>query len=80
MNTFDAEQTAALEALTSRHNASAGTSLTPDQYLDLVCLNLVNDEVKAAFARSVERLSTAAASLPYQQRLGLIAQVEASIA
>lgn len=79
MNTFNAEQTAALQALAARHNESAGTSLTLEQYLDLVCLNLVDDEVKAAFDRSVARLSNAAASLPYEQRLALIDQVESSL-
>lgn len=78
MNTFNAEQSAALQALVDRHNESAGTSLAPNQYLDLVCLNFVNDEVRAAFDRSVNRLSDAAASLPYEQRLALIAQVESS--
>ena len=79
MNTFNTEQTAALKALTDRHNESAKTSLTPEQYLDLVNLNLVNDEVRAAFVSSVQRLSDAAANLSYEQRLALISQVESSL-
>jgi len=35
MNTYNAEQTAALQALTDRYNESAGTTLTPDEYLDV---------------------------------------------
>lgn len=79
MPQLNAEQEAALQALTDRHNASAGTSLSPNEYLDLVILGVINAEVDAAFARAVTRLSAAAATLSYEQRLALIAQVESSM-
>jgi hypothetical protein len=81
MNTssLNTEQLAALQARTSSHNAASGGSLTAQEYLDRCSLAIVDAWVAADFQAAVARLGQAAASLTYEQRLALIAQVEAQL-
>lgn len=78
--TLDAEHLDALTALVTAHNEQAGTTLSAEQYLEAVLSGIIADKVRQRFAASVERIGAAAASLPYEARLGLIAQVEAALA
>jgi hypothetical protein len=77
---LDAEETAALAGMVERHNEADKTSLTPTEYLELVCTNLVREEVKKNFDAVANQLVTAAKSLPYEARAALVDELTAKLA
>ena len=70
------EQLAALETL--HHGYELNTN-TVEEFLADILLERINAQAKTAYDASVARLGSAAASLPYEARLALIAQVEAQL-
>jgi len=73
--TLDAEQQAALEDLRSEYDPAA----TNGEYLAEVLRGAIQGRVEANYRASVERLGEAAKTLPYEQRVALIQQVESQI-
>lgn len=71
------ERQDALADLVSRYNELVETPLTGDQYLDLVCLNMIDAHVGVLYEAALKRLGDGARNLPYSSRQALIAQVEA---
>ncbi len=67
-----AVQTAAIQALTTRYNAQAKTSLTPIQYLLLVLTNLATQEVKEQTKTGKQALAAAIDGIPEDKRAAFI--------
>ena len=73
--TLDEEQTDALESLRLAYDET----LTAEEYLLTVLMGVINSEVNRKFEVAAAGLVADAKSLPYQTRLGLIAQVRAAV-
>ena len=73
--TLDEEQTDALESLRLAYDEN----LTVEEYLSTVLMGVINSEVNRKFEVAAAGLVSDAKSLPYQTRLGLIAQVRAAV-
>ena len=78
--TLNTEQQAALNSLKESHKLQTGLNLTDDEYINTVMLGIINDETKRLFDAAVQRLATAAASMPYDARMSIVAQVESQVA
>jgi hypothetical protein len=77
--TLDTEQTAALDELLADYNATLVTPVTAEDYLQAVLIGAVNDKVAQRFEATASSLVEAARQLSYEDRLALIAQVEAAV-
>lgn len=78
--TLTDEQTDALNAKVAERNAlKPAKPYTAESHLQECLLGLVNGYTTEAYNAAVRRIGEAAAILPYEQRLALIAQVEGSI-
>lgn len=79
---LDAEQTASLQARVDELNTSAKpeTLYTPETYLLRSLTAEIASYVAADFQAAVSRIATAAKTLPFDQRLALITQIESQIA
>ena len=77
--TLDTEHQAALDAMLTRYNEFADTSLTETEYLALILNNAIGAEVQARFNAEVARIGNAASVLSYEDRQDLIAQIEAQL-
>lgn len=76
------EQQDALSAVVATANASLGEDATPytsETYLAMLLEKSLTSYVRTAYEQSLQRLGNAAATLPYADRLALIAQVESAI-
>lgn len=78
--TLDAEQRAALDSLRANHKKQTNLDLTDDEYVSTVMLKIINGEAKRLFDAAVNRLATAAASMSYDTRMSIVAQVESQVA
>lgn len=78
--TLDAEQRAALDSLRANHKKQTNLDLTDDEYVSTVMLGIINGEAKRLFDSAVNRLATAAASMSYDTRMSIVAQVESQVA
>lgn len=78
--TLDAEQRAALDSLRANHKKQTNLDLTDDEYVSTVMLGIINGEAKRLFDAAVNRLATAAASMSYDARMSIVAQVESQVA
>lgn len=78
--TLDAEQRAALDSLRANHKKQTNLDLTDDEYVSTVMLGIINGEAKRLFDAAVNRLATAAASMSYDTRMSIVAQVESQVA
>jgi hypothetical protein len=77
---LNTEQKAAVTKRTDSYNAASNAEpLTAQAYLDRGTLAQIDAWVRADFDAAVARLGQAAAQLAYEQRLALIAQVEAQL-
>ena len=77
---LNAEQSDALSGVVSDYNKNSGKDeVTSEQYLEAGLLAQIESYTKAAFDTSVKRLADAAESLPYEQRLAVIAAVESQL-
>jgi len=77
--TLDQEQQDALDAMLADYNASASSSLTAEEYLATVLHGAIAGKVKQRYDAALHELGSAAASLSYEARSALIAQVRAAI-
>jgi hypothetical protein len=80
--TLNQEQLDALTATTATANATLAEGVTPytaESYLSHVTMKAVDSYVANAYAVAVQRIGTAAASLPYAERQALIAQIESQL-
>jgi hypothetical protein len=77
--TLDTEQQAALDGMLERFNATQDEPLSTTAYLETVIMGVVNDEKNRQFDIRASQLVESARSLPYEQRLELIAQVSAAV-
>lgn len=77
--TLNTEQRAALDSLKESHKLQTGLDLTDDEYINTVMLGIINGEAKRLFDAAVQRLATAAASMSYDARMSIVAQVEAQV-
>ena len=73
--TLDEEQTDALESLRVAYDET----LTAEEYLSTVLMGVIISEKDRLFDVAAAGLVSDAKSLPYQTRLGLIAQVRAAV-
>jgi len=74
------EESNALAARVAERNAlNPAVPYTPESHLAECVMGLINGYTKEAYDNAVKRIGDAAAALPYEQRLALIAQVEGSI-
>lgn len=81
--TLNQEQTDALATATATANAALAedaTPYTPESYLSYVTMKAVDSYVASAYAVAVQRIGTAAATLPYAERQALISQLESQLA
>lgn len=78
--TLNTEQRAALDSLKEAHKTQTGIDLTDDDYIATVMLGIIDGEAKRLFDAAVQRLATAAASIPYDARMSIVAQVESQVA
>jgi len=78
--TLNTEQRAALNSLKESHILQTGLNLTDDEYIHTVMLGIIDGEAKRLFDAAVQRLATAAASMPYDARMSIVAQVESQAA
>lgn len=79
---LDAEQESALDDLLAEHNALAAPGATPDtpeSYLSVVLMGVINDRVQRNFEATANALVSAAKSAPYQKRMELIALVQSQL-
>lgn len=78
---LDAEQTASLQARVDELNTTAKpeTPYTPEAYLLRSLTAEIASYVTADFQAAVNRIATAAKSMPFEQRLSLITQIESQI-
>jgi len=76
---LNSEQETVLAAVVSEHNENSGDKLSADQYLTRSLNAQIESYVNAAFDASVKRLAAAAVSLPYEQRLAVIATIESQL-
>jgi hypothetical protein len=80
--TLNQEQLDALATATATANAALAEGATPyteESYLSYVTTKAVDSYVATAYAISVQRIGTAAASLSYAERQSLIAQIKAQL-
>jgi hypothetical protein len=77
--TLDAEYQNAVDGLRAKYNAATNQSLTEPQYHATVLLGFYAGEVKSLFDAEVSRIGAAAASLPYDERQALIAQIDSQL-
>lgn len=79
--TLDQEQSDALQDRVDLYNAGSGlTAITVSEFLKSVQLeSYIKALVDQRYAASLNRIGTAAASLPYAERQALIAQIEAQL-
>jgi len=77
--TLNTEQRAALDSLKESHKLQTGLDLTDDEYITAVMLGIINGEAKCLFDAAVQRLATAAASMSYDARMSIVAQVESQV-
>ena len=77
--TLNSEQRAALDSLKATHKSQTNLDLTDDDYIATVMLGIINSEAKRLFDAAVQRLATAAASMPYDARMSIVAQVESQV-
>jgi len=78
--TLTDEQTDALNAKVAERNALKPTvPYTPESHLEECVMGLIKGYTTESYNTAVRRIGEAAAILPYEQRLALIAQVEGSI-
>jgi hypothetical protein len=77
--TLDTEYQNALNGMLARYNESASTALTEAEYLAAILYGAIGAEVKTLFDAEVARIGASAASLSYEERQALIAQIEAQI-
>jgi len=77
--TLNTEQRAALDSLKASHKEQTNLNLTDDEYISAVMLGIINEESKRLFDAAVYRLATAAASMHYDDRMAIVAQVEAQV-
>ena len=73
--TLDEEQTDALDSL----RAAFDDSLTAEEYLAQVLVDIVNAEVSRQFTLVANDLVAGAKALPYASRVALIAQVQSQL-
>lgn len=74
------EESDALAAKVSERNAlNQEVQYTPESHLTECVMGLINGYTTESYNAAVKRIGDAAAALPYEQRLALIAQVEGSI-
>ena len=76
------EQSDALNGVITAANAGLAEGATPYTqaiYLTMLLTKAVEGYAKTAYEASLRRLGEGAASLPYADRLALIAQVEAQL-
>lgn len=78
--TLNTEQRAALDSLKADHKKQTNLDLTDDEYISTVMLGIINGEAKRLFDAAVNRLATAAASMSYDARMSIVAQVESQVA
>lgn len=76
---LDDEQTAALDGMVSQSNEADGGNLTPEIYLQGICLGLINNVVDQNIQAAGQRLIEASKLLPFADRIALTAQVESMI-
>lgn len=80
-STLTTEQRAALDSLKSCHCKTANlNSITDAEFETAVMTGIINGEAKRLFDAAVQRLATAAASMPYDARMSIVAQVESQVA
>ena len=80
--TLNQEQTDALESTIATVNATLAEGVTPytaESYLAYVTMKAVDSYIATAYVIAVQRIGTAAASLPYTERQALIAQIESQL-
>jgi hypothetical protein len=77
--TLDTEYQNALDGMLARYNESASTVLTEPEYLAAIIKGMIGDEVQSLFNQTVARIGASAASLSYEDRQDLIAQIEAQL-
>jgi len=74
------EESDALAAKVSERNAlNPEVPYTPESHLTECVMGLINGYTTESYNAAVRRIGEAAAVLPYEQRLALIAQVEGSL-
>lgn len=78
--TLNSEQRAALDSLKEARKTQTNLDLTDDDYIATVMLGIIDGEAKRLFDAAVQRLATAAASIPYDARMSIVAQVESQVA
>ena len=78
--TLNTEQRAAFDSLKADHKKQTNLDLTDDEYVSTVMLGIINGEAKRLFDAAVNRLATAAASMSYDTRMSIVAQVESQVA
>ena len=77
------EQTDALASDTATANEALAEDATPytaESYLAYVTMKAVDSYVATAYTVAVQRIGTAAATLPYAERQALISQLESQLA
>jgi hypothetical protein len=80
--TFSQEQLDALTASTNALNAAlpeGSVAYSVEDYLKLVTIRLVNEQVDLQYRQAVERLSEAVRNLPYAERLARVAALETQL-
>ena len=78
--TLNSEQRAALDSLKEARKTQTNLDLTDDDYIATVMLGIIDGEAKRLFDAAVNRLATAAASMSYDTRMSIVAQVESQVA
>jgi hypothetical protein len=74
------EQLDAIGRRVAGYNAASGQTLTSETFLARSIMADINGYVTEDFSAAVARLGQGAATLPYEARLALIAQVESQLA
>lgn len=77
--TLNTEETGALTDLVEAYNRNREEPVSPQVYLQTVLLGIINDKVKTNFEAAASQLVAAAKSVPYEQRLELIALVQSKL-
>lgn len=76
---LDLEQENALADLLNSYNNNREIPLSSEEYLQTVLIGVINDKVKSNFKETADTLVAAAKSVPYEQRLELIALVQSKL-
>ena len=76
-STLTTEQRAALDSLKAAHKQQTNLDLTDDEYIATVMIGLINEEAARLFDGAARRIVELFRPKPFEERLGIIAQLEA---